>query len=114
MLIELTVAAFVGAYITVVIIGHALLAAAVLKCLREGKAGSPPEKVAAGRGTPFDEIEVLPVKSTSAKERSSQADVPIRRKRVWILGKNAPRGFSEQKQALSHDLRYVVAVASLC
>jgi hypothetical protein len=105
MLIEPTIAVFVGAYVTVVIVGHALLAAAVLKCLRERMAGSPPEGVSAGRGTPFHEIDVLPVKSTSAT---------VARKRVWILGKNAPHGFSEQKQALSHDVRYVVAVASLC
>jgi hypothetical protein len=40
MIIELFVTMFIVTYVTIVIVGHALLFVAVLKCLREGDRGT--------------------------------------------------------------------------
>jgi hypothetical protein len=112
MLIELTIAAFIAAYIAIVILGHVLVVVAILRGLREGSIGGRPKKLLPSRDGSPRKTKPLPVRWVLAKDRPPQGDLYIGRRHVSIFRVSAPLNFAEQKQALAHDLRYVATVAA--
>ena len=110
MSLELTVTVFVAAYIVIVAIGHVLLVAAILKCLREDFIDGRPQRAAAGRATPDGEMKPLPVRSSPTKDLTAQGGADIEPWQAFGSRENAPLNFADQRQALDRDLRYVVTV----
>lgn len=113
MFIQLTITVFVAAYIAIVAVGHVLLVAAVLRYLREGFTDGRPQRAAAGRATSHGEMKPLSVRSPT-KYPATQARADIAHWQGSVARESPLLNFSERRQALGCDLRYVTVTGSQC
>jgi hypothetical protein len=119
MVLELAATVLAAAYIGIVAFGHVLLVAAILKCLRDDRARARLQKAAADRAWALGETTSIPGRMSSRQSRMAVGGVEVdlgglnvEHGQSSVSRENALLSFADQRQILSRDLQYVMAVTA--